>query len=168
MQKSIVRSCKSHYGSRWRGTTTSIHGRVVQKMLMPGSTLALDCELVYPEIPDLHTARVGNYNNILALNPIEFKYRTLEQLKNQLLVLQTMTLPYGRMFVSFNFQFVNFNRLQKDFYQALEIWINELSQHNIVLIKNFTKSLPSTGDWGDCFFIFENYAIPNSNLLHQT
>lgn len=165
MQKNVIRALKSHYGVRWRCTTPSIHGRVVQQMLTPGSTLALDCELVYPMIPNLHTAQSNNYNNILALNPFQFKYQTLEQLKKKLLILQTSTLPHGRMFVSFNFQFVNFNRLQQDFYQALKIWINELSQHNIVLIKDFTKSLPRTNAWGDCFFIFENYEISNPNLL---
>jgi hypothetical protein len=137
-------------------------------MLVAGPSLALDCKLVYPKIPDLHIDQASSYNNILALNPIGFKYQTLEQLKNQLLVLQAITLPRGRMFVSFNFQFVNFNRLQQDFYQALNIWINELSQYNIVLIKDFTKSLPSTSDWGDCFFIFENHEISNSNLLQKS
>ena len=68
------------------------------------------------------------------------------------------------MFVSFNFQFVNINRLQKDFYQEIDIWINQLTQRNILLIKNFTKDLPNTNDWGDCFFVFENHEIPTTNI----
>lgn len=74
------------------------------------------------------------------------RYRT-----DQLIMLQKQTAHGGRMFVSFNFQFVNINRLQKDFYQEIDSWINQLAQTNILLIKNFTKDLPNTNDWGDCF-----------------
>jgi hypothetical protein len=168
MQKDLIRNLKNHYGPRWRCNESDVYSQAILSMLLPGNTLILECDRSYPQRLNLSTSKSGPYHNVLALNPMQFKYQTLNQLSKNLLDLQQQTSKSGRIFASFNFQFVNFNRLQQDFSQALEIWINDLSQHNLVLVKNFTKKLPSTNYWGDCFFIFENNEIPTTNLLHQT
>lgn len=163
MQKSKVRRLKTHYGSRWRSNSIGIHQKAVAKMLVPGSCLTFDC--VLQGIPNLVVDQPGVYHNVLALNLPVFKYKTLDQLKEQIKLLQQQTLPQGHIFVSFNFQFVNFNRFRQDFSLALQQWINDLNQLGIVCIKNLTGRLPSTNDWGDCFFIFKNYEIPTDNIL---
>lgn len=165
MQKKLLRDLKSHYSSRWRCKENTVHARVVSSMLGPGTTLAIDCGVVYPKIENLQVDQPGQYHNVLALNSLRFKYKTLQQLQDQVMMLRAQTLYQGKIFVSFNFQFVNFNRLRENFYQELENWINELSKHKIVLIKNFTKNVPRTSDWGDCFFIFENHEIPSHYIL---
>jgi hypothetical protein len=165
MQKNLIRDLKSHYGSRWKCKNSTVHSRVILQMLCPGKTLAIDCKIVYPKIELLDVDQTGQYQNVLALNPLRFKYKTLQQIQDQIILLQEQTCFRGKMFVSFNFQFVNFNRLRQNFYLELENWINELSKQKILLIKNFTKNVPRTSDWGDCFFIFENNAIPNNHLL---
>jgi hypothetical protein len=168
MQKNIIRSLKSHYGDRWRCDDNSIHSQILRRMMVPGQTMALECGLVYPENLNIQVDSPGHYHNILALNPIRFKYKTLFQLKDHIVNLQKQTVYNGRILVSFNFQFVNFNRLQQDFYQELNIWINELRRYNLLLKQDYTKFLPRTNNWGDCFFIFENHEISNSNLLQKT
>ena len=156
---------KSHYGSRWRNADDSLHGRALLRMIKRGPSLAVECKLPYPSIHDLSVDRPGQYENILSLNAVKSKYKTLDQLKDQVLMLQTQAVTNGRLFFSFNFQFVNFNRLQKDFGRSLDFWLDELTDHKIRLIKNLTHDLPRTNDWGDCFFIFENHEISNSQLL---
>jgi uncharacterized protein YukE len=163
MQKSQVRLLKKHYGVRWRSTTPDLHEKYVLQMLVPGTSLAFDCVTV--PAPDLAINQLGSYNNVLALNLPRFKYKTLEELANQIKQLQQQTCYQGHIFVSFNFQFVNFNRFREDFSTALQKWINDLAQHKIMLVKNLTRKLPRTNDWGDCFFIFKNYEIPTDNLL---
>jgi hypothetical protein len=165
MQKYQVRLLKTHYGSRWKNSTLSLHDRVILKMLTPGTSLGFDCMSRPDIIPNLKISQNGKYNNVIAMNLPRFKYRNLNQIATILLEFQKQTMTNGRIFVSFNFQFVNFNRLREDFHQSLYDWINYLQTQNLVLVKNFTKNLPSTDDWGDCFFIFENYEISDTNLL---
>lgn len=163
MQKTKIRQFKTHYGDRWRSSSPSLHEKAVMSMLLPGCSLTFECANM--SVPNLVLDQPGCYNNVIALNLLKFKYKTLQELADQVRELQKQTLYNGRIFVSFNFQFVNFNRLRLDFSVALQEWINDLAQHKIVLIKNFSKNLPRTNSWGDCFFIFQNYEIPNSNLL---
>lgn len=163
MQKSQVRLLKTHYGSRWRSDHPSLHEKAVARMLVPGSCLTFDC--VLQGIPNMIVDKPGRYNNVLALNLPAFKYKTLDQLLSKVTQLKQQTIPQGLIFVSFNFQFVNFNRFRKDFSTALDKWINDLQQLNIVCIKNLTRRLPNTNDWGDCFFVFKNYEISTDNLL---
>ena len=163
MQKSQVRILKTHYGDRWRNTVPSLHEKFIMKMLQPGTSLAFDCVSV--PAPDLRVNQPGRYHNVLALNLMRFKYKTLGEIADQIKQLQQQTHYQGCMFVSFNFQFVNHNRLREDFSVALQKWINDLEQHKIILVKNLTKKLPNTNCWGDCFFIFKNYEIPTDNLL---
>lgn len=162
MQKTQIRILKTHYGDRWRRTVPSLHEKFVLSMLQPGTSVAFDCVTV--PAPNLTIDQSGRYNNVLALNLPRFKYKTLYQLSKQVQLLQKYACHGGLIFVSFNYQFVNYNRLREDFSLLLENWINDLAQHNIVLIKNLTKKLPSTNSWGDCFFIFSNHEIPNNNL----
>ena len=163
MQKSQVRQLKTHYGDRWRGSSQSLHEKAIMRMLSPGTSLTFDCASV--SIPDLVIDQPGRYNNVLALNLIKFKYKTLSELADQVVELQKQTLYNGYIFVSFNFQFVNFNRLREDFLIELQKWINDLANQKIILIKNLTTKLPQTNSWGDCFFIFKNYEISTTNLL---
>jgi len=165
MQKDKIRLLKVHYGNRWRNRDLTLHDRVILKMLIPGTSLGFDCMARPDIVPNLKISAEGKYNNVLALNLPVFKYKTLDQLANLVLQLQKQTLLHGRIFVSFNFQFVNFNRLRDDFFENLSIWINYLQTCNLILIKNFTKQVPKTNSWGDCFFIFENHEISDTNLL---
>ena len=84
MQKTIIRNLKSHYGSRWKCDNASVHSRVILQMILPGKTLAADCKLVYPNIENLYIDQLGQYQNILLVNPPRFKYKTLQQLKQQI------------------------------------------------------------------------------------
>jgi hypothetical protein len=163
MQKSKIRQLKTHYGDRWRGSSQSLHEKAVLRMLLPGTSLTFDCASMC--VPNLVVDQPGRYNNVLALNLLKSKYKTLQELADQVRELQKQTLYNGYIFVSFNFQWVNFNRLREDFSVALQKWINDLAQHKIVLVKNLTGKFPQTNSWGDCFFIFKNYEISTNNLL---
>jgi hypothetical protein len=164
MQKNLVRSLKSHYGYRWEilrhnqkhsEKIRSIHDAVIMHYLVPGSTLAL--EFVghqYQElIPNLAVDQPGVYDNVLMLNTRSMKYHSLPKLGE--MVITAAQQSSHRLIVGFNFQFIKFNRLRDDFYAELQTWIKQLETHNIILIKNLTKCVPSTNPYGDCLFVFE-------------
>ena len=154
MQKDRVRQFKTHYRSRWRGRHNSLYDRTLLKLIQTGSSLLLDCNLVYPPLPNCCVDIPGRYQNVLAVNSMRLKYQTLSQLQTHAQDLQQQLVPGGQLFFSFNYQFVNFNRLQKQFDQELQSWLRDLSAQGLTVLHNFTKTLPRTNDWGDCFFIF--------------
>ena len=84
MQKTLVRSLKSHYGYRWKilrhnqknsDKIGSIHDAVIKKYLVAGSTLAIDYigHQYQTIIPNLTVDQPGMYDNLLVLNPIKLK-----------------------------------------------------------------------------------------------
>ena len=163
MQKNLVRNLKSHYGYRWqilrhnqknKNKIGSIHDAVVKQYLLPGTTLAIDyIGYQYQDIiPDLYVDQLGMYDNIIMLNSIELKYKTLDELVYQI---QQRSQRCRRMIVGFNFQFLQFNRLKYNFNHEVETWINQLEKENILLAKNLTGDIPKTSPYGDCIFVFD-------------
>ena len=143
MQKTLVRSLKSHYGYRWvilrhnqkhADKIGSIHDAVIKKYLVAGSTLAIDYigHQYQTVIPDLSVDQPGMYDNLLMVNPIKLKYKSLDEIAVE--IQQVAKQCRQRLIVGFNFQFVQFNRLKYNFYHAIDIWINQLEQNNIFLL----------------------------------
>jgi hypothetical protein len=164
MQKSLIRSLKNHYGYRWEilrhnqkhtEKINSAHDAVIMQYLVPGSTLAFEfvARQYQGIIPNLAIDQPGVYDNVLMLNTQTTKYRSLPEL-GEIVAKAAQQCRY-RLIVGFNFQFVKFNRLRDDFYTELQIWINQLATHNIMLVKNLTECVPKTNPYGDCLFVFE-------------
>lgn len=164
MQKKLIKWTKIHYGYRWtimrynqkhNEKHGSLHDAIIMKYLVPGTTLTFDCigHQYQGLIPNLSVDQEGIYDNILMLNTMKLKYRSLEEL--QCIVVETAQQCRQRMFVGFNFQFVQFNRFKFNFLVDIEDWINQLANKGIVLYKNLSTDVPKTTPYGDCLFIFD-------------
>lgn len=164
MQKNLVRKLKSHYGYRWQilrhnqkniDKIGSIHDAMLKKYLVPGTTLNIDyIGYQYQDIiPNLYVDQPGVYDNLLMLNSIKLKYRSLDEIADQIQI--SLQQCRHRMIVGFNFQFLQFNRLKQNFNQDIEHWINQLEKNNLLLVKNLTGNVPKTSPYGDCIFVFD-------------
>jgi hypothetical protein len=164
MQKSLVRELKSHYGYRWQilrhnqkniDKIGSVHDAALKNYLVPGSTLAIDyIGNQYRDIvPDLYIDQPGVYDNLLLLNSIRFKYKSLDEIAQQIQKLSQQC--RCRMIVGFNFQFLQFNRLKYNFDHEVKLWINQLEKYHILLVKTIISVVPKTTPYGDCIFVFD-------------
>jgi hypothetical protein len=164
MQKNLIRSLKNNYGYRWEilrhnqkhtEKIGSIHDAMIMRYLAPGSTLAFEfvAHQYQGIIPNLAIDQPGVYDNVLMLNTLSMRYRSLPELRE--MIIKTAPQCRHRLIVGFNFQFVKFNRLRDDFYIGLQTWINQLATHDVVLVKNLTRCVPKTSPYGDCLFVFE-------------
>ena len=164
MQKNLIRSLKSNYGYRWEilrhnqkhtEKIGSIHDAVILQYLVPGSTLAFEFVAYQYKgiIPDLVIDQPGVYDNVLMLNTLATRYKSLSELRE--IVIKAAQQCRHRLIVGFNFQFIKFNRLRDNFYTELQIWINQLATYDIQLVNNLTKCVPKTNPYGDCLFVFE-------------
>jgi hypothetical protein len=118
MKRHQVRQLKSHFGARWAELRhlhkTGKHvlcyqNKYILNHVLPGPVLALDClgEL-YQGILDIDTEPKRDYETLLLINNIQFKYLTVEQLANTITQYQKMA---KRIIVNFNFHFLIYDRL---------------------------------------------------------
>lgn len=175
-KKSTLRNYIVHYDYRWsllkhnlknsEHKKISLYDKMILSQINSGSTLSLDIGgLQYTGlVPDLTVTdpllEIGKlpdkklYDNILMVNGLELKYKTLDQIES-LIVEQTDRLNHqAKVIVGFNYQFVNINRLTQDYKTALTHWIDSLEAKNFQLQLQLVKKIPSTNPYGDSFFIF--------------
>lgn len=168
MNKFLVRQLKNHYQARWAVFRHNqknvkkillINDMFVLKNLLPGRTLCYNClgEMYQDIIPNLSTTIDHRFNNLVLVNNIEFKYKTLDQIADFLTTLSVGTLlPGGRVILSFEHRFLIYNRI--------DISVNSLIQNWASSLKNFktvaTVSLLGTAQpgYGDHFVCLESNA----------
>lgn len=173
MQKKLIRMYKSNYGYRWtilknnlkpsNEPLVTLQDYLIFKNLIPGTTLGLDfmCNQYISTIDNLTVVEwpieqpTTVYNNIILLNNRFLKYKSFDEMKEFLLDVTQFLQPNGRLFVSFNFQFVKYNRLTKNFLQEINQWVNALDLSDIKLVKKIISNVPKTDPYGDCLFVFE-------------
>jgi hypothetical protein len=169
MQKTIIRKLITHYGYRWTllkhnvrnsdEKLITLHDRLILSNLVPGSVACWDqIGFQYQGIINqlvINASCDNRYNNLIMTNHPGFKYQTLDEIKDIINNTVKKNLQaHGRLFVSFNYQFVKFNRLKFNFAQQLD---QMTTQVNSRLVYKLTKALPQTNPYGDCFFVFESY-----------
>jgi hypothetical protein len=118
MNKTSIRALKSHYGVRWtelrhyqktNNHVLCLENQFIIKETLPGPVLAIDClGEVYQGILDVDTRPTRQYNTLLLINNIEFKYCTVESLV-ELIKHYSNSIP--RVIVNFSFSFLIYNRL---------------------------------------------------------
>ena len=135
MSKPLIRHLKCHYGSRWRMNQPDHVTKALTHLVKPGTTKALEFSKVYHPVLNA-TVTDQKCTNLLAMNPMMFKYKTFQEIENCILALKSSIETGGRLLVSFNYQFVNYNRLRENFYQELEKMLSRLEKQNLILIKN--------------------------------
>lgn len=170
MQKQLIREIKSHYGYRWNllkhnrrqsnHKLITLHDKVIINSITSGPTLIMDViGLQYQDLISslsIHNDAVKEkYKNILLINNIVFKYKTLDSIANYVLGITDQFLDKsGVVIVGFNYQFIKFNRLKYNFSDALGYWLTKLTQKGFTLRWQYTK-ISKTTPYGDCFFIFD-------------
>jgi hypothetical protein len=165
MNKRQIRRLKSHYLARWSVLRHNqkhtqkillINDLFVLKNLLPGSTLCHEClgEIYRDIIPDLATTASTQYTNLVLVNNIEFKYKTLDQITVYLEGLaNTVLLPTGRVILSFEHRFLIYDRINVSINTLLTHWVAKLDKFKLIS----TISLLGTSQpgYGNYFFCLE-------------
>lgn len=118
MTKHNIRTLKSHYGVRWaelrhfqktKQHVLCLENKFIINEALPGPVLGIDClGEVYQGILDIDTAASRQYNTLLLINNVEFKYSTVDQLVS---VIKKYSNGIPRVIVNFNFAFLIYDRL---------------------------------------------------------
>jgi len=176
MQKNIIRFYKSTYNKRWpllkhnlknsELQLMSLHDKLITNNICSGSTLCLNfMGLQYIKLiknltveDNLLNYRYGpineKYNNLI-VDWDRFKYKTLYLIAKEVIELcNTLLLDNGKMIISFNYQFLKFNRLKFNFEKSIAEFLLTLQTNNINLSYRLPTTIPNTNSYGDCFFIF--------------
>ena len=162
MDKSHIRKLKSHYLSRWsvlshnRKNTDKIlliPDTFVVKNLTEGTTLCLDClGQVYDDIiPNLHLDPIGRHDNLVLINNLSFKYKTLDELSSHIMALSDKhLLPKGKLIFSFEHKFLIYDRINSSVASMLESFVSKFN--NFALDKSVNLLSRSNSGYGDYFF----------------
>jgi hypothetical protein len=163
MTKLQVRKLKNHYLERWGVLRHNQKNAkkilltidlIVLKNLISGNTLCYQClgEMYHGIIPDLSTTINEKYNNLVLINNIDFKYKTLDQITKYLEDLANNTLlPGGRIILSFEQKFLIYDRVGISIESLFNHWITTLESFKLIkMVSLFGKSQPG---YGDHFFV---------------
>jgi hypothetical protein len=166
MHKSKIRTLKSHYQERWavfrhnQKNTQKIllvQDQFVIKNLVPGDTLCYDClgEMYQNIIPNLSTTVADKkYNNLILINNIEFKYKTIHELTECLTQLsEQLVLPGGRVVLSFEHRFLIYDRVGTSVLSLIDNWLKSL--HKFTLVSKILLLGKSPYGYGDYFFCLQ-------------
>jgi len=165
MNKSKIRELKSHYQERWAVLRHNQKNQqkilltsdlFVIKNLLPGSTLCYNClgDVYQTIIPNLSTAIDSKYNNLVLINNVEFKYKTLDEISKYIEKLSDQVLlSNGRVILSFEHRFLIYDRVGLSVQSLFSNWLKSLQKFNPV-----SKILllgKSQFGYGDYFFCLE-------------
>lgn len=163
MNKFIIRHLKNHYQARWAVLRHNqknsekillINDLFVLKNLLPGTTLCYNClgELYQDIIPDLLTTVDQHCNNLVLINNIKFKYKTLNQISDYVDTLcDQALLPKGRVILSFDHRFLIYNRVGQSVDSLISNWTGSLKKYKtIASMSMLGKAQPGYGDHFVC------------------
>jgi hypothetical protein len=163
MNKSKIRELKSHYQERWAVLRHNQKNQqkilltsdlFVIKNLLPGSTLCYNClgDVYQTIIPNLSTAIDGKYNNLVLINNVEFKYKTLDEISKYIEKLSDQVLlSNGRVILSFEHRFLIYDRVGLSVQSLFSNWLKSLQKFNPVSkILLLGKSQFGYGDYCFC------------------
>lgn len=160
-----VRTLKNHYKARWAvlrhnqkhdQKILSINDLFVLKNLLPGDTLCYNClgSMYKNIIPNLSIDIDNKYSNLVLINNLEFKYKTLDQIAEYLESLANMVLmSKGRLILSFEHRFLIYNRVDQSINTALTTWLSKLKKFKLITM--VSKLGTASPGYGDYFFCLE-------------
>jgi len=165
MKKSQVRELNTQYGYRYQLLKHNLknkdqlitpYDRYILDNLNNGVTLAVEAigYQYYYLIPNLIVDSQTNADNIIAVNSTFFKYCTLGEIKDKIIKLGYNLNKSGKLFVSFNFQFVIFNRLKFDFNTECAKMLNDTG---LEICGKIIKNPEQTNPYGNNFFILKKH-----------
>jgi hypothetical protein len=128
-----------------------LEDQFILKNLIPGATIFHNClGEMYRDIVDLTAS--GRYNNLVLINNLEFKYKTVDQINNWVLELaEQVLLPGGRIIMSVNHQFLIYNRVGVSVDALTKTWFDKFNKIKLIKFLNLlNKSNPGYGDYFFC------------------
>ena len=128
-----------------------LEDQFVIKNLLPGATLCYNClGEAYNDIIDLRSDK--KYNNLVLINNLEFKYKTVDQINLWLHELaDDLLFPGGRIIFSIEHRFLIYNRLEISVATLLSTWFHNVKQVKVVKSVNLLgKTNPGYGDYFFC------------------
>jgi hypothetical protein len=166
MNKKEIRRLKTHYGARWvimrhnqknSNKILLVIDNFVLKNLIKGSTLCYNClGNVYNDIiPQLHTEHDDiTYNNLVLINNIEFKYKTIDEISDNVSFLSKKFLkPGGRLIFSIDHRFLIYNRVEQSVNSMLDSFVTSLPTFQKITAVNLLGKTPY--GYGSYFFCFK-------------
>lgn len=160
LDKQQVRTLKSHYGSRWTALRHNhknenklllLEDRFVISHCLPGPVLAVDClGEVYQGILDIDTQFSNReYNTVLMLNNLKFKYLTLSKLVDYI---NSNSGTAKRLIININLMFLIYDRVG----YSINTVINYLTQHltNFSMVKQL-YNLNFNYGFGQIFIVLD-------------
>ena len=162
MLKNQIRTLKSHYLSRWavmrhnqknQDKILLLEDQFVIKNLLPGTTLCYNClGEAYQGIINLHSNK--KCNNLVLINNLEFKYKTVDQINLWLQELaNNLLLPGGHIIFSIEHRFLIYNRLEISVATLLSTWFNNVK--HVKVLKSVNLLGKTNPGYGDYFFCIE-------------
>lgn len=164
MNKHQIRKLKSHYAARWAAMRHNqkqqhkillLNDLFVLKNLSAGATLCYQClgEIYKDIVIDLDTDPRQQYQNLVMINNVEFKYKTVQQLCEYIGNVAAQYLcPQGRLIFSFEQKFLIYNRVHQSVGSMLDEVHDRLQNFQLVAASNLLhKSQPGYGDYFFCF-----------------
>ena len=152
MNKTAIRALKSHYGVRWtelrhyqktNDHVLCLENQFIIKEALPGPVLAIDClGEVYQGILDVDITPTRQYNTLLLINNIEFKYRNVESLV-ELIKQYSNGIP--RVIVNFSFSFLIYNRMSITPTTVIDQIEKQLADQYCIRKKLLLTSIPNYG-----------------------
>lgn len=165
MDKAQIRLLKNHYQSRWavlrhnqkyNQKVLLLNDLFVLKNLLPGETLCYNClgEMYQGIIPGLSVVANKRYNNLVLINNIEFKYKTLDQLTLYLeQITDQFALNKSRVVISLSQKYLIYDRVGISVKTLLDSWAYNLKKFK--LVNNVSLLGSSQPGYGEHFFCFE-------------
>lgn len=165
MTKLEIRSLKSHYLARWAVMRHNqknskkivlLEDQFVLKNLSQGSTICYNClgEMYQDIIENLSVTPTAKYNNLVLINNVEFKYKTVDEINQWVLDLATQVLvPGGRIIMSINHKFLVYNRIEISTDTLVQTWTKNFNQFRPVKTLNLLGK--SQHGYGDYFFCLD-------------
>jgi hypothetical protein len=125
-----------------------LENKFILSATLPGPVLALDClGEVYQGIIDIDTDNVRNYNTMLLVNNMVFKYKTVEQLAD--LILQCKSIAH-RLIVNFNSALLIYDRLALTPAQVVDRLEHSVDKDFVTHKKVVLNTIPNHG-FGNVF-----------------
>lgn len=165
MDKQQVRNLKSHYLSRWalydhnRKSSDKyllLLDRFVLSNILSGRTLCYEClgEIYQDILPDLETqATQQKYDNLVLINNLAFKYRSITDLCQYVTDLaHDLLRAKGRVIFSFQHRYLVYDRMNLPVQMISAAVKSHMPRWSLIAhVDLFGKSPPGYGDYWFCF-----------------
>lgn len=131
-----LRTTKSHFGGRWSAYKINrknkdqiflLEDRFILSNLVSGKTLAINClGEVYSKVIDIDCApQLNEYSNILLINNVEFKYKTVSEVSQYITQLAN-TYNSIRIIANINLFYLHYDRINQPIADVTQELISQI------------------------------------------